>query len=107
MVIVTCSAAAPVPKAATMGLVNNAQTYCGLETVIMQTRPRPSWIQRVAPAVVAAGRSRVVVLKGMSASVRGEAVLACKVPAIRPAQGRVGDRRDGPAADRAVADMHA
>ena len=44
---VTCNAAGDVASAAPIGLVNNAQTYCGLEIVIMKTGPRPSWAQRV------------------------------------------------------------
>ena len=28
--------------------MNRVQTYCGLEIAIMQIRPSPNWIQRVA-----------------------------------------------------------
>ena len=31
-----------------MGLVNSAQTYCGLEIAIMHTTPMASWVQREA-----------------------------------------------------------
>ena len=56
---VTCSAAGVTSSAAPRGLVNSAQTYCGLEIAIMQIRPSPSWTQRVAPVVTTAGRVAV------------------------------------------------
>src|SRR4051812_36736564 len=35
------------PSVVPSGLVNSVQTYCGLKMAIMQTRPSPSWTQRV------------------------------------------------------------
>ncbi len=47
----TWIAGKPTWKAEVMGLVNSAQTYCGLEMEAMQISPRTSWIQRVAGVV--------------------------------------------------------
>ena len=62
MLNVTWIAAAEAPSEAPSGLVNSAQTYCGLEIAIMQTRPSRSWIQRVDAAGTAMGALVVVLL---------------------------------------------
>src|SRR5579864_2000084 len=54
---VTCSSGSATPSFAMSGFVIRVHTYCGLEIVIMQTRPRPSWIQRVCAAVRAVGEA--------------------------------------------------
>ncbi len=48
----TCRVGRPTPRAVVIGLVNSAQTYCGLEMAAMQTSPRMSWSQRVILFVV-------------------------------------------------------
>src|ERR1700684_4498688 len=40
---VICTVGSPAPVAAWNGLTNSVQTYCGLETAIMTTRPSRSW----------------------------------------------------------------
>src|SRR3954463_3962641 len=44
---VTWSVESATPYFAVSGLVNNVQTYWGLEIVIMQTRPNSSCVQRL------------------------------------------------------------
>ena len=64
MLKVTWIAAAEAPSAVPSGLVNSAQTYCGLEIAIMQISPSKSWIQRVDAAGTASGPPVVVLLIG-------------------------------------------
>src|ERR1700761_4467117 len=52
---VTCTSGSEMPSLAISGLVISVHTYCGLEIVIMQTRPRASWTQRVEVAVCTPG----------------------------------------------------